>query len=153
MLTKLTRCPRTPARTHANSRDLTVVPPHSSHFTLPATACPAGPGPTPPLPGCYAPPVPLRRLPLYADGDYVGLRALDERGAVRWGVCEGEHMEIDEACWEAVVSWLGAGGGGGKGEGKGRSPAWTAVEVPRPGDEHGEERASAGGLTWQAGNL
>jgi hypothetical protein len=27
------------------------------------------------------------------------------------GVCEGEHMQIDDDCWEQVVGWLGDGTG------------------------------------------
>ncbi|GAA5893104.1 hypothetical protein JCM6882_003887 [Rhodosporidiobolus microsporus] len=92
------------------SEDLTVVPPHSSHFTLPspnATNCP-----TPPLPSdpsCYSTPLPWSSLPLYTH-DYIGLRALDEKGRIVKGVCEGAHMEISEECWEGVVRWFGKRG-------------------------------------------
>ncbi|ORY59910.1 Alpha/Beta hydrolase protein [Leucosporidium creatinivorum] len=93
------------------SLDTTVVPPHSSHFTLPspnATNCPLPPLPADPL--CYATPLPFDSLPLYSH-DYIGLRKLDKRGAIIKGVCQGEHMQIDEECWEGVVSWLGEGEG------------------------------------------
>lgn len=90
------------------SRDATVVAPQTAHFTLPspnATNCP-------PLaePGCYLDPVEWKDLPLYRD-DYIGLRELDERGGVVKGTCEGEHMQISDACWEGVVGWLGDGKG------------------------------------------
>ena len=105
--------PLSPAR----SDDMTVVPPHSAHFTLPSpndsSTCPLPP--LPPVPGCYAHPLPWARLPLYRD-DYVGLRALDERGRVERRVCEGVHMEIRDECWDAIVSvFVGGGGKGGEG--------------------------------------
>ena len=40
--------------------------------------------------------MPLREQPLYKD-DRLGLRALDERGALVMDVMEGEHMELN---WE-----------------------------------------------------
>lgn len=79
----------------------------TAHFTLPspsATNCPD------PDPSCYLTPVPYSSLPLYSS-DYIGLKQLDKRGAMHLGVCEGEHMQIDEGCWEGVVSWLGVGDG------------------------------------------
>lgn len=84
------------------------MPPHSAHFTLPspnATNCP-------PLinPACYLDPVAWPDLPLYSE-DYVGLRQLNERGAVVLGECRGVHMQVDEECWENIASWLGDGQG------------------------------------------
>ncbi|KAM0792012.1 hypothetical protein ACM66B_007123 [Microbotryomycetes sp. NB124-2] len=105
------------------SRDMTVVPPHSAHFTLPspdASNCPAPPSPVDP--SCYLEPVPWSKLPLYKH-DYIGLKKLDERGKVEIGVCEGEHMQIDDECWDGIISWLG--------DGTGRSP-----QAPR-GDQRG----------------
>ncbi|BGP12094.1 hypothetical protein JCM10213_005200 [Rhodosporidiobolus nylandii] len=92
------------------SEDLTVVPPQTSHFTLPspnATNCPLPPLPADPA--CYATPVPFSRLPLYTH-DYIGLQRLDKAGRVVKGVCEGAHMQIDEACWEGIVRWFGKRG-------------------------------------------
>ncbi|OCH91780.1 alpha/beta-hydrolase [Obba rivulosa] len=75
--------------------DKTVVPKETSWF------------------GSYAPPnssdeqvaktiVPMRMQPLYT-GDWIGLRQLDERGAVRLDACEGEHMQLTRECWEPIV--------------------------------------------------
>ncbi|KWU42591.1 alpha/beta-hydrolase, partial [Rhodotorula sp. JG-1b] len=87
------------------SNDLTVVPPHSAHFTLPAS-----PNSTTCLPPCYPPPLPWSHLPLYQQ-DYLGLRHLHRSGGrVERGVCKGEHMQIGKGCWEAVVRHLGARG-------------------------------------------
>jgi len=90
------------------TRDTVVVSPQTAHFTLPspnATNCA-------PLaePGCYIDPVEWEDLPLYKE-DYIGLRELNERGGVAKGECEGEHMQIDDDCWEGVISWLGDGTG------------------------------------------
>jgi palmitoyl-protein thioesterase len=90
--------------------DKTVVPPQSAHFTLPS---PLAPPCKPTDPMCYLAPVPYSYLPLYSR-DYVGLKQIDARGGLRLGVCEGEHMEIDEICWESVVTWLGKGDGRGR---------------------------------------
>lgn len=89
------------------TRDTIVVAPQTAHFTLPspnATNCP----PLISEPGCYLDPVEWKDLPLYKE-DYVGLRELDERGGVEKFTCEGEHLQIDDECWEAVVAWLGDG--------------------------------------------
>ncbi|GAA5962961.1 hypothetical protein JCM3765_006730 [Sporobolomyces pararoseus] len=86
------------------SHDQTVVPPTSSHFTLPAPSNST----TPPLPGFYDA-LPLEDLPLYQD-DYIGLRSINERGDLIRGVCRGVHMEISKKCWERVVSFLGERG-------------------------------------------
>ncbi|GAA5912912.1 hypothetical protein JCM8208_002080 [Rhodotorula glutinis] len=99
------------------SDDMTVVPPQSAHFTLPSpndtSTCPLPP--LPPVPGCYAHPLPWSGLPLYRD-DWVGLRALDERGRVERRVCKGVHMEIGDECWDAIVSVFVGGPGEGRRE-------------------------------------
>lgn len=46
--------------------------------------------------------VPMRLQPLYTE-DWIGLRALDERGAVHLESCPGEHMELQRSCWEWIV--------------------------------------------------
>ncbi|KAJ6497865.1 palmitoyl-protein thioesterase [Mycena sanguinolenta] len=46
-------------------------------------------------------PVSMHEQPLYQE-DWIGLRELDERGDVVFGVCEGAHMDIGD-CWEALV--------------------------------------------------
>ncbi|GAA5969274.1 hypothetical protein JCM8115_006746 [Rhodotorula mucilaginosa] len=92
------------------SNDLTVVPPHSAHFTLPAS--PPSPNSTclPPL--CYPPPLKWSHLPLYQQ-DYLGLQHLHRAGGrIERAVCKGEHMQIGKGCWEAVVRHLGASGEG-----------------------------------------
>lgn len=91
------------------SEDVTIVPPQTAHFTLPspyANNCP----PPPSEPACYLDPVPYSYLPLFAQ-DYIGLRQLDFENRLHLGVCEGQHMEIKEDCWEEIVSWLGKGDG------------------------------------------
>jgi palmitoyl-protein thioesterase len=98
------------------SEDTTVVPAHSSHFTLPspnATNCPVPPLPSDPF--CYSTPLPWSALPLYKH-DYVGLRTLNEGGRVTKGVCEGAHMQIDEECWEGIVKYFGKSGEKGPAE-------------------------------------
>ncbi|KAI0035863.1 alpha/beta-hydrolase [Vararia minispora EC-137] len=72
------------------SRDGTVVPKESSWF------------------GSYAPDsagdetvVAMRQQPLYTE-DWIGLRTLDERGAVVLETCEGGHMAISE-CWQPLI--------------------------------------------------
>ncbi|GAA5895722.1 hypothetical protein JCM5296_007403 [Sporobolomyces johnsonii] len=113
------------------SDDITVVPPHTSHFTLPSPSahnCPSPPDPS--SPPCYLTPVPFAHLPLYRE-DYIGLRVLDERGAVVKGVCRGAHMQIDETCWEGVVRWFGK-----RGE---KGPAGGGVYGGKEGDEEGSE--------------
>ncbi|GAA5954133.1 hypothetical protein JCM21900_002900 [Sporobolomyces salmonicolor] len=121
------------------SDDITVVPPHTSHFTLPSPSarnCPSPPGPS--SPPCYLTPVPFDHLPLYRE-DYIGLRLLDERGAVVKGVCRGAHMQIDETCWEGVVRWFGQ-----RGE---KGPAGGGVYG---GEEGGEERSKGEEFVIQA---
>ncbi|KAF7375973.1 Palmitoyl-protein thioesterase [Mycena sanguinolenta] len=46
-------------------------------------------------------PVSMYEQPLYQE-DWIGLRELDERGDVVFGVCESVHMDIED-CWEAFV--------------------------------------------------
>lgn len=46
--------------------------------------------------------VPMRLQPLYTD-DWIGLRTLDERGAVHLETCDGEHMQLARDCWEPLV--------------------------------------------------
>jgi palmitoyl-protein thioesterase len=45
--------------------------------------------------------IPIHEHPLYTE-DWIGLRALDERGAVVFETCNGEHMHIG-SCWEDIV--------------------------------------------------
>jgi palmitoyl-protein thioesterase len=45
--------------------------------------------------------VPMREQRLYVE-DWIGLRELDERGAVVLRECVGEHMEMGD-CWEELV--------------------------------------------------
>ncbi|KAH7888637.1 Alpha/Beta hydrolase protein [Phlebopus sp. FC_14] len=50
--------------------------------------------------------VPMRMQPLYVE-DWIGLRSLDERGAVVLATCPGEHMQLS-GCWEELVGkWVG----------------------------------------------
>lgn len=77
-------------------QDKTVVPKESSWF------------------GSYAVPddnstnlyaktiVPMRMQPLYVE-DWIGLRTLDERGAVILETCAGEHMQVTKDCWEPLA--------------------------------------------------
>ncbi|POY75349.1 hypothetical protein BMF94_1578 [Rhodotorula taiwanensis] len=103
------------------SDDMTVIPPHSAHFTLPLdptnSTC---------IPPCYSTPLPWSSLPLYHQ-DYVGLRALDESARVRKEVCQGQHMQIGDECWEAVVKHLGSSR-----EGRGASSSANALEPGVP---------------------
>ncbi|EKM80823.1 hypothetical protein AGABI1DRAFT_112549 [Agaricus bisporus var. burnettii JB137-S8] len=45
--------------------------------------------------------IPMREQPLYIE-DWIGLRELDERGAVVFSECVGEHMEMGD-CWEELI--------------------------------------------------
>jgi len=50
--------------------------------------------------------IPMHLQPLYVE-DWIGLRRLDEQGAVVFEICEGEHMRIGD-CWEDLVrQWTG----------------------------------------------
>jgi palmitoyl-protein thioesterase len=71
-------------------RDTTVIPKESAWF---GSNAPDAPG--------DETIVPMRRQPLY-EGDWIGLRALDERGAVVLETCNGTHMQISD-CWEPLV--------------------------------------------------
>ncbi|THH20806.1 hypothetical protein EW146_g636 [Bondarzewia mesenterica] len=80
------------------AQDKTVVPKESAWF------------------GSYAPPedaggrgtenekkvVPMRAQLLYTE-DWIGLRKLDEKGAVKLKTCNGEHMQLSRDCWEPIV--------------------------------------------------
>ena len=81
------------------ARDRTVVPKESAWF------------------GSYAPPsedagaevqeeeetlVPIHEHPLYTE-DWIGLRALDERGRVVLASCDSEHMQLPVECWKPLV--------------------------------------------------
>jgi palmitoyl-protein thioesterase len=51
--------------------------------------------------------VPMELQPLYTE-DWIGLRTLDERGAVVFATCPGEHMQLT-GCWEDLVgTWIGS---------------------------------------------
>ncbi|KIK98645.1 hypothetical protein PAXRUDRAFT_823618 [Paxillus rubicundulus Ve08.2h10] len=51
--------------------------------------------------------VPMELQPLYTE-DWIGLRTLDERGAVVLATCPGEHMQLT-GCWEDLVgTWIGS---------------------------------------------
>jgi len=80
-------------------KEVVIDPPTSTFFTLPN------------ITETEWKPIPYRRLPLYSK-DYIGLKALDERGGVHLGTCEGEHMQIDDDCWADILSWLGPDGKG-----------------------------------------
>ncbi|KAK4052262.1 hypothetical protein OIO90_004484 [Microbotryomycetes sp. JL221] len=92
------------------SQDLTVVPPHSAHFTLPdphdKQNCSNSDDES-----CYPTPLPWSKLMLYKK-DFIGLKRLNERGQIVKQVCQGQHMQIDAECWEFVMSWLGPSGHG-----------------------------------------
>ncbi|EJD03145.1 palmitoyl-protein thioesterase [Fomitiporia mediterranea MF3/22] len=80
------------------SEDRTVVPKESAWF------------------GSYAPPtslwdesdmrdrtiIPMHLQPTYL-ADTFGLHTLDERGRVSLEICQGEHMQITDDCWEPLV--------------------------------------------------
>ncbi|KAL5485072.1 hypothetical protein ACEPAI_7714 [Sanghuangporus weigelae] len=46
--------------------------------------------------------IPMQLQPTYL-ADTFGLRTLDERGGVTFEVCQGEHMQIAQDCWEPLV--------------------------------------------------
>ena len=99
------RCADAAALTESPSEDKTIDPPTSAIFSL--------------VNQTDLTPIALERLPLYRK-DYIGLRKLDQRGALdRNGVCIGEHMQIvrcegfmlpltaqDEDCWTMVLDHL-----------------------------------------------
>ncbi|KAF8556342.1 palmitoyl-protein thioesterase [Imleria badia] len=50
--------------------------------------------------------VPMKLQPLYTE-DWIGLRILDERGAVDLVTCPGRHMQLT-GCWESLAEkWIG----------------------------------------------
>lgn len=50
--------------------------------------------------------VPMKLQPLYTE-DWIGLRTLDERGAVVLVTCPGRHMQLT-GCWENLAEeWIG----------------------------------------------
>jgi len=50
--------------------------------------------------------IPMRLQPLYKE-DWIGLRKLDQSGAIDFVACPGEHMQLD-GCWEDLVAkWVG----------------------------------------------
>ena len=51
--------------------------------------------------------VPMRSQPIYLE-DWIGLRELDERGAIIFEECEGEHMRLGK-CWESLVETFTGG--------------------------------------------
>ncbi|KAH7926689.1 alpha/beta-hydrolase [Leucogyrophana mollusca] len=100
------------------AQDKTVVPKESAWFGSEAPpqdddAMPFGLGSQVPLTGSELLQskqektiVPMRLQPLYAE-DWIGLRTLDERGAVTLATCPGEHMQLT-GCWEDLVGkWIG----------------------------------------------
>jgi len=44
----------------------------------------------------------MREHPMYTE-DWIGLRELDERGAIELKTCKGEHMQLTHDCWEPLV--------------------------------------------------
>lgn len=51
--------------------------------------------------------VPMKLQPLYIE-DWIGLRTLDERGAVVLVTCPGRHMQLT-GCWESLAEkWIGS---------------------------------------------
>lgn len=79
------------------SNDTTVVPKESGWFGSYLPAENIASAQSDPLPI-----VPMRKQPLYTE-DWIGLKTLDERGAVVELICDGPHMHIARACWEPLV--------------------------------------------------
>lgn len=44
----------------------------------------------------------MRQQPLYIE-DWIGLRTLDEKGGVVFKTCVGEHMQMNDECWQPIV--------------------------------------------------
>lgn len=82
------------------SVDALVLPTTSAYFTLPNVTAAKTPDMTNPIP------IALQDLPIYKE-DYIGLKTLDQAGKIHYGVCFGAHMDINEACWDNVMDWLG----------------------------------------------
>ena len=51
--------------------------------------------------------VPMRMQPIYLE-NWIGLRDLDDRGAIIFGECEGEHMRLGD-CWKPLVKKFAGG--------------------------------------------
>ncbi len=51
--------------------------------------------------------VPMRMQPIYLE-NWLGLRDLDERGAIIFEECEGEHMHLGD-CWKPLVRKFAGG--------------------------------------------
>ena len=83
------------------SRDKTVVPKESSWFGSEAPLDDMTSHSQSPLNTQKTVIIPMRLQPLYRH-DWIGLRALDKRGAVVLETCDGEHMQLGE-CWERIV--------------------------------------------------
>ncbi|MBW0481764.1 hypothetical protein O181_021479 [Austropuccinia psidii MF-1] len=79
-----------------------VLPPTSAFFTIPNLTHARLPDILDPIP------IALQDLPIYKE-DYIGLKVLDQAGKIHYGTCIGEHMMIDEDCWNDVMDWLGDG--------------------------------------------
>jgi len=45
--------------------------------------------------------LPMHLQPIYTE-NWIGLRELDERGAIVFDACKGKHMQIGD-CWEKLV--------------------------------------------------
>jgi len=92
-------------------KDRTVVPKESSWFGSQAPSdtslyqsteqVPLG-GPRPLRANDDREIIRMEDQPLYQE-DWIGLRALDERGVVTFSTCEGEHMDLT-GCWEDIVA-------------------------------------------------
>lgn len=44
----------------------------------------------------------MRDHPIYKE-DWIGLKRLDDKGAIHLRTCDGEHMQINTQCWKHVV--------------------------------------------------
>ncbi|KAH9858545.1 alpha/beta-hydrolase [Lenzites betulinus] len=78
------------------SADKTVVPKESAWFGSYALPDPDD------ARGAARTLVPMRLQPLYTE-DWIGLRALDERGGVVLETCSGTHMQLAAECWRPLV--------------------------------------------------
>lgn len=45
--------------------------------------------------------IPMREHPLYKE-NWIGLKELDERNAIIFDTCKGEHMQMSD-CWKRIV--------------------------------------------------
>lgn len=101
------------------AQDATVVPKESAWFAseepledIHVKPFTFGSGQTPVLSAPHTKDIiPMRLQPLYKE-DWIGLRKLDESGAIDLVACPGEHMQLD-GCWEDLVAkWVGGSLGG-----------------------------------------